>query len=121
MLLDSNILIYSVNPAYPHLRGLVADSEAAVSAITYVEVLGFHKLTPAEKLDLEQIFAAIAILPVTRPILDSAVHLRQQRKMTLGDSLIAATAMTHNLMLATRNTRDFAWINGMTLHDPFNP
>ncbi len=121
MLLDSNILIYSVNPAYPQLRGVVADSESLVSAITYVEVLGFHKLLPAEKLDLEQIFAAIAILPISRAILDSAVHLRQQRKMTLGDALIAATALTHNLTLATRNTRDFAWIAGLTVHDPFQP
>jgi toxin FitB len=121
MLLDSNILIYSVNPAYPQLRDLVADKASVVSAVSYVEVLGFHKLPPAEKLDLEQVFAAIAILPITRAVMDGAVHLRQQRKMTLGDSLIGATALIHNLTLATHNTSDFAWIKGLTVHDPLVP
>jgi toxin FitB len=121
MLLDSNILIYSVNPTYSQLRALVADKDSAVSAISYVEVLGFHKLTQAEKPDLEQIFAAIAMLPITRAVIDGAVQLRQQRKMTLGDSLIAATALVHNLTLATRNTSDFAWIKGLAVHDPLNP
>ena len=121
MSLDSNILIYSVNPAYSPLRALVADKASAVSAISYVEVLGFHKLPPAEKLDLEQVFAAMVILPITRTVMDSAVHLRQQRKMMLGDSLIAATALVHDLRLATRNTSDFAWIGGLTVHDPFQP
>ena len=92
MLLDSNILIYSVLPAYPQLRALVADKTSAVSAITDVEVLGFHMLRPAEKLDLEKLFAAIAILP-----------------------------LLHGLTLSTRNVRNFAWVSGLTVHDPLGP
>jgi tRNA(fMet)-specific endonuclease VapC len=33
------------------------------------------------------------------------------------DSLIAATAITHDLMLVTHNRRDFARINGLRLDD----
>jgi len=38
--------------------------------------------------------------------------------MSLGDSLIAATALQYNLILVTHNTDDFDWIEELTLLDP---
>jgi len=40
--------------------------------------------------------------------------------MTLGDALIAGTALSHNLKLVTRNIADFQWIAGLTLYNPFD-
>ncbi len=40
------------------------------------------------------------------------------RVMPVKDSMIAATALTHRLIVATRNTRDFA-ATGVQLIDPF--
>jgi predicted nucleic acid-binding protein len=48
-----------------------------------------------------------------------AVQLRQQRKISLGDALIAGTAIVHGRTLVTRNTDDFAWIDGLALLNPF--
>jgi toxin FitB len=39
-----------------------------------------------------------------------AIALKQQRKMSLGDALIAAICIEHHKILATRNTADFDWI-----------
>src|SRR5687768_75969 len=49
MLLDSNILIYAARPEHDDLRRWVAGLRPApaVSAISYVEVLGYHRLTDA--------------------------------------------------------------------------
>jgi predicted nucleic acid-binding protein len=47
-----------------------------------------------------------------------AVKLRQQRKMSLGDAIIAGTALTHDLTLVTHNTEDFQWISGLKILDP---
>lgn len=38
--------------------------------------------------------------------------------MGLGDAIIAATALEHDLTLITRNTRDFHWIANLDLHNP---
>lgn len=59
------------------------------------------------------------ILPLDDVVLEAAVALRQQRQMGLGDALIAATALVHRRTLVTRNTADFAWVNGLQLLDPF--
>jgi predicted nucleic acid-binding protein len=40
--------------------------------------------------------------------------------MSLGDALVAATALVHRLPLATHNVDDFAWIDGLIVVDPLN-
>ncbi|MBA4068041.1 MAG: PIN domain nuclease [Isosphaera sp.] len=119
MPLDSNIIIYAGQPAHADLRRSLAAHPPVVSAASYVEVLGYHKLTETERLALEEFFACATILPITRDVVDAAVALRQSRKMTLGDALVAATALVHNLDLVTRNAKDFAWIVGLRVHNPF--
>lgn len=68
--------------------------------------------------DLTVFFQAARVLPLDQPVLDHAVSLRQRRRMSLGDSLVAATALVHGLTLVTRNTADFRAIEGLLLHDP---
>lgn len=120
MLIDSNIIIYAAKPEYPELRAFVAAHTPAVSAISYVEVLGYHQLPPDERRLLETFFAVAPLLDVTLPILQQAVQLRQQRKMALGDSLVAGTALVHHLTLVTRNTKDFVWVPNLKLFNPFD-
>jgi predicted nucleic acid-binding protein len=121
MLLDSNIIIYAAKPEHADLRKFIADHVPAVSAVSFVEVLGYHRLTAAERQHFEEFFAAATVLPISEAVLVQAVQLRQNRKMTLGDSLVAATALVHSRTLVTSNTKDFAWIPGLALHNPLQP
>jgi predicted nucleic acid-binding protein len=41
------------------------------------------------------------------------------RKLSLGDALVAGTALAHERTLVTRNTDDSKWIAELTLLDPF--
>lgn len=118
MLLDSNIIIYAAQPEHADLRSLIAAHDPVVSAVSVVEVLGYHRLSEAERTHFEEFFRVSRILAVSDLVISKAVTLRQQRKMTLGDALIGATAITNDLTLVTRNVDDFAWIAGLRILDP---
>lgn len=118
-LLDSNLLIYSADPAHAFLRPFINDPDSFVSVITEVEVLGFHRLDPVDETYFRSLFAVLGILPVTDEVIGLAVMLRQGRRMSLGDSLISATAFAFGLDLATRNVKDFAQIKGLRVYNPF--
>jgi len=117
VLLDSNIIIFRRPTEYATLRQFIGSNVPYVSAITYVEVLGYHLLAHLERELLVEFFNSAPILPITTPIMEAAVNLRQQRRVSLGDSLIAATALVHDQTLVTHNLDDFRWIQGLQLLD----
>ena len=120
MLIDSNIIIYAARPEHENLRHFIADIRPpAVSAVSYVEVLGYHNLTKADQGLFEEFFASSVILPISQGVIEQAVQLRQERRITLGDSLVAGTALIHQRSLVTRNTKDFIWINDLEILNPF--
>jgi predicted nucleic acid-binding protein len=114
MLVDSNILMYASQPEHAQLRQFIADHVPAVSAVSYVEVLGYHHLDDEERQYLEEFFRLARVLPLSQAVLDQAVAFRHQRKMSLGDALIAGTALVHGLTLVTRNVDDSQWVQGLT-------
>lgn len=119
-LLDSNIVIYAAQPANDWLREDILAQPFAVSQATRVELLGWHRITPEDKTDLEAFLAAGSLLSLTDAIADLAITLRQTKKMSLGDAIIAATAMVHDLDLITRNIDDYKYIVGLRLVNPFD-
>lgn len=46
---------------------------------------------------------------------------RRGRALDLGDALMAGTARTHNLAVATRNVSDFHGLDGLIVTDPWEP
>nr|MBP7322706.1 PIN domain-containing protein [Deltaproteobacteria bacterium] len=106
-LLDSVILIDHFNgieKASKFLTGL-DPLKTVVSVITYAEILvGFDEAesTPAKAL-LDQ----YAVLGIDAAVAERAAALRRQFGWKLPDAFQAALALTHQLMLCTRNTKDF--------------
>ncbi|MEH1875299.1 type II toxin-antitoxin system VapC family toxin [Nostoc sp.] len=119
MLLDSNIIIYSAQSENGQLRELIAEYAPAVSALSYLEVLGYHLLKEEQRQYFEEFFQVAQVLPISQDVLNQAVILRQQKRMTLGDAIIASTALVYGLTLITRNTDDFRWITQIRLWNPF--
>ena len=117
-LLDSNILIYAARPtpAYTTLRQWVQHPDAAVSALSQVEVLGFHRLEAQDELFLR---LALAALPpaISAAVLGRAVWVRQQFRLKTPDAIIAATALEHGLTLVTAD-QGFANLPGLPVIDP---
>lgn len=120
ILLDSNTLIYAILPDYQNVRDCMSEFKWCVSKISIVEVLGYHKMTPSEKELFYPLFDKIHFYAIDDPIIQQATKLRQTKKMSLGDAIISATAIVHRLPLMTRNSRDFEWIDDLTLINPFD-
>jgi toxin FitB len=118
MILDSNLIIYAARPEYPGLRHLIAVRSPAVSAVSQVEVLGYHRLSEADRLHFEQFFAASRVLPISDAVVARAILLRQSRRMSLGDALIAATALESGCELLTHNIKDYEGIPDLIVTDP---
>jgi predicted nucleic acid-binding protein len=118
VLIDSNIIIYAAKPEHQALRRFIARHAPAVSVVSYVEVVGYHRLTEQDQRYFEAFFVASPVLPISIDILERATWLRQQRPIGLGDALIAATALVHELELLTANTDDFQWISSLRLSNP---
>jgi len=120
MLLDSNIIIYSYQKEYQELRDFIRKHEPFISVISYLETLGYHKISVQEKDYLQRLFSVAKMLSISDTIIQKATMLRQQRKLSLGDSLIASTALVHKLTLVTRNTEDFKWIEKLEFINPID-
>lgn len=118
MLLDSNIIVYAAQPEQVALRQFIELHAPAVSVVSYIEVLGYHKLKEDDRQFLEQFFQTAERLPLSETVVQWAVKLRQRRNMSLGDSIVAGTAIAHERTLVTRNTDDFRWIEEIKLLDP---
>lgn len=118
MLTDSNLIIYAASGNYPKLLEWFLDNKISASAVSLVETLGYHKLKPREIDALGTIFSDLTIIYPSPEVFQTAIDLRQQRSASLGDALIAATAIVHGLTLATHNKKDFEWINSLEVIDP---
>lgn len=119
ILLDSNTIIYFASPGFADHRREYSEFPLAASVVSRIEVLGYHSLEQDKEKDFEDYFASILVLDMTSEVVERAIGLRQQRKIGLGDAIVAATALVHELTLATRNTKDFKWIDSLKLIDPF--
>ena len=119
MLLDSNIIIYATLPENAFLVDLLAQESLAISVVTQIETLGYHRLSKAEKAHLTELLDNLTIYNLSPPVVNRAIHLRQIRPIGVADAVIAATALIHNRVLISRNLADFDWIVGLPLLDPF--
>lgn len=104
-LFDTNILIDFLNAVPEARQELQRYPTKGISIVTWMEVLvgapeGLEAPTRAflDEFDLYPLDAAIA---------QSAVDLRKTRRIKSPDAIIQATAQIHNLLLVTRNTKDF--------------
>jgi toxin FitB len=117
-LLDSNILIYALQPRHNNLRIFLTDKDNAVSIVSKIEVMGFKGLSLDERNYLEIVFENLTVLSLTSEIAEQATQLKLQKKMSLGDSIIGATALFYDIELVTHNFDDFKSIKALRLHDP---
>ncbi|MFS0773115.1 type II toxin-antitoxin system VapC family toxin [Sphingomonas sp. 1P08PE] len=136
MILDTNILSelrkIKAGRAHPAVAAWAGEQDftrAGLSAVTIMEVeigiLRLHRYDPVQAAHLRDWFEGSVlpgfhgrILPVDSAVARRCAALHVPVSVPDRDALIAATALVHDMTLATRNTRDFAGM-GVRLVDPF--
>lgn len=118
MLIDTNLIIYAVQPEHQDLRRWIISSLPCCSVISRVEALGYHRLSEAGRIALEAVFSHLTTYYPSVRTFEEAIRLRRLRKISLGDALIAATALEHGGTLATANVSDFQWIESLSVVNP---
>ena len=104
-LLDTNFILGILKSDTPALAELssrrILAGECSYSAITRMELLGFHRITQNEEILIKQKLEHFSYLPLTKDIEDRVIDLRQSRKIKLPDAIIAATALCFGIELLT--------------------
>jgi toxin FitB len=111
--------IYACQPGGDWLSPWTTHADSAIASVTRVEALGFPGISPEEETALRDFFQSSPSYPLDDGVIEQAVKLRQQKKMKLGDAIIAATALEYEIPLVTRNEDDFKHIAGLDLRNPF--
>ena len=123
-LLDQKILLEYLHGSNATLDPLFnsferGDVELFCSAASEYELLGYPKLETDEETAIVSLLESISVIPLDRHILKVAALLRRQYKRTPIDLFIAATALSMEVPLITRNVRDFRIIRGLeVIGDP---
>ena len=118
-LMDTNVIIDVLdNTLPPNGLAFVANLPPVISEVTRMEILGWPNATPAQLAPVQAFINRTTLLPINELVILKVIEVRQTKKIKLGDAIIAATALVHNLGLITRNTSDFTNINGLTVIDP---
>jgi predicted nucleic acid-binding protein len=117
-LLDTNtVLDYMGNKLPGKAKKMIAqiiDEEIYLSVINKIELLGFSKVEQ----DLIDFVSCSNIHPINDAVVDKTIEVRSFYKIKLPDAIIAATALTNELAIITRNTKDFEKIEGLEVLNP---
>lgn len=115
---DTNIIIYIGNGTLN--EEIIGSDPICYASITFIEALGYSEILSAEEQRITKFLATITEISLSETIIRTAIRLRQLNKMTLGDSIIAATALENGKVLWTANIDDFKHIEGLELINPLN-
>jgi len=105
-LLDTNILIDYLN-GVAQSRNEVEKREApAISIITWMEVMTGAGDSDEEN-QLRMFLSRFQVIGIDSEIAALAVKLRREHRMKLPDAIIYASAKARQMLLVTRNSKDF--------------
>jgi len=117
--LDTSAIIYYVtaeDKARTVLLPIVQSYATLIVPSVVITELWSGKDTPgSETRTIEEFLATTLILPLDADLARFAGSIRRDRNLSIGDCIIAATALAMGATLLTRNVRDFKKVPNLLL------
>jgi predicted nucleic acid-binding protein len=125
ILLDTNTVIYYLQRQFPagtmnFVDNLLANADPYLSVITEIELLCWKTASPQDIKLIQNFIDDLTVIELEKSIKLKAIEIRRQHKIKLPDTIIAATALTYNMPLITRNVADFKNIAGIVMQNPWD-
>ncbi len=98
LLLDTNTVMYLIKGDETVLQ-LVDQRVVAINFVVEIELLGWANLTRNEEKIIRDLITNVQYFDYSSRIKELTIALRQKYKLKLGDALIVATAIEHDLLL----------------------
>mgnify|MGYP003681458276 CR=1 FL=1 len=120
VLCDTNIIIefYKENATILEALKHIGQENIVLSIVTSGELM-YGALNKKELNKINQDLSHLKVLDIDKPTYEMFMKLMNKyslsHNLTLGDGLIAATAIAHDLPLYTLNLKDFKYIEGVRL------
>ena len=106
-LLDSNVIIYCSKKLLDFKDIAKKYDKIFLSAITYIETLGYNFPNSDEKKIIETVLNSFPIIQTDMEIISQVVVYKQFKKIKTPDAIILATAKKLGAELVTANEDDF--------------
>lgn len=120
LLFDSNIVIYIAQKKLVPDAFVQPEDVLLISDVSFMETMGYTFTDMTERQETEALLAVLFRFPISEPVVQKVIEIRQSRRMKLPDAIIAATALIHNCTIVTRNISDFSGLPGLEVLNPFS-
>ena len=123
-LIDSDILIDNLRgyePARSYLKPFeTGEARGHISIITVAELSAGQMASEDEEERVKRLLSIFDIIDVDFAMAWRAGELRRTYKSRIADAVIAATALSKDLTLMTRNVSHFEPIDGLRVEKPYD-
>lgn len=119
-LTDTNAIIEYLENKLPNAASVVLDStDIQISVVSRIELLAWRKASEKQLNILNSFINSCYVFSLPEETILKTIEIRKNFSIKLPDAIIAATAITNDCILITRNIDDFKKITGLTCINPY--
>ena len=102
---------------FDHLK--LIKEEIYFSFINKIELLSFSQITEKDENLIKEMLNEFNYIGFDENIEEKTIQIRKKFNIKIPDAIIAASALTYNCTLVTRNELDFNNVSGLNLFNPY--